>query len=59
MCFENTGAVSLIPNGGDINMIPIANPQVVASAPATSLKDEEVFGGSFFDKIKKGIKYGK
>ena len=55
MCFENTGAVSLIPNGGDINMIPINNPQTVVNAPATTLKDEEVFGGSFFDKIKKGL----
>lgn len=55
MCFENTGAVSLIPNGGDINMIPIANPQTVISAPTTTLKDKEIFGGSFFDKIKKGL----
>ena len=36
-------------------MIPINNPQTVVSAPATTLKDEEVFGGSFFDKIKKGL----
>ena len=43
MCFENTGAVSLIPNGGDINMIPINNPQTVVGAPATTLKDEEVW----------------
>ena len=55
MCFENTGTVSLILNGGDINMIPISNPSVVVSALATTLKDEEIFGGSFFDKIKKGL----
>ena len=24
-------------------------------APTTTLKDEEIFGGSFFDKIKKGL----
>ena len=55
ICFENTGTVSLIPNGGDINMIPIKNPQQVINAPTTALKDEEIFGGSFFDKIKKGL----
>ena len=53
LCFENTGAVSLIPNGGDINMIPISNPQTVIGAPTVTLKDEEIFGGSFFNKIKK------
>ena len=36
-------------------MIPIANPQSVINAPTTTLKDEEIFGGSFFDKIKKGL----
>ena len=55
LCFENTGAVSLIPNGGDINMIPIKDPSVVVNAPTTVLKDEEIWGGSFFDKVKKGF----
>ena len=55
LCFENTGAVSLIPNGGDINMIPIKDPGMVINAPTTALKDDELFGGSFFDKIKKGL----
>ena len=55
LCFENTGAVSLIPNGGDINMILIKDPQQVINAPTTALKDEEIFGGSFFNKIKKGL----
>ena len=55
LCFENTGAVSLIPNGGDINMIPIKDPSVVVNAPTTMLKDEEIWGGSFFDKVKKGF----
>ena len=53
LCFENTGTVSLIPNGGDINMIPIKDPSVVINAPTTTMKDEEIFGGGFFDKIKK------
>ena len=35
LCFENTGAVSFIPNGGDINMIPIRDPSVVVNAPTT------------------------
>ena len=55
LCFENTGAVSLIPNGGDINIIPIKDPSVVVNAPTTVLKDEEIWGGSFFDKVKKGF----
>ena len=53
LCFENTGVVSLIPNGGDINMIPIKDPQQVINAPTTTMNDEEIFGESFFDKIKK------
>ena len=36
-------------------MIPIKDPQQVINAPTTALKDEEIFGGSFFDKIKKGL----
>ena len=36
-------------------MIPIRDPSVVVNAPTTALKDEEIFGGSFFDKIKKGL----
>ena len=55
LCFENTGAVSLIPNGGDINMIPIKDPQQVINVPTTTIKDEEIFGGGFFNKIKKGL----
>ena len=52
---ENTGAVSLIPNGGDINMIPIKDSSVVFNAPTTTMKDEEIFDDGFFDKIKKGL----
>ena len=36
-------------------MIPIKDPQQVINAPTTALKDEEIFGGGFFDKIKKGL----
>ena len=36
-------------------MIPIRDLSVVINVPTTALKDEEIFGGSFFDKIKKGL----
>ena len=36
-------------------MIPIRDPSVVINAPTTTMKDEEIFGGGFFDKIKKGL----
>ena len=53
LCFENTGAVSLIPNGGDINMILIRDPSVVINAPTTTMKDEEIFGGVSLIKSRK------
>ena len=28
---------------------------MVVNAPTTTMKDEEIFGGGFFDKIKKGL----
>ena len=36
-------------------MIPIRDPSVVINAPTTTMKDEEIFGGGFFDNIKKGL----
>ena len=36
-------------------MIPIRDPSVVINAPTTTMKNEEIFGGGFFDKIKKGL----
>ena len=36
-------------------MIPIRDPSVVINASTTTMKDEEIFGGGFFDKIKKGL----
>ena len=34
-------------------MIPIRDLSVVINAPTTAMKDEEIFGGGFIDKIKK------
>ena len=36
-------------------MIPIKDLSVVVNTPTTVLKDEEIWGGSFFDKVKKGF----
>ena len=36
-------------------MIPIRDLSVVINAPTTTMRDKEIFGGGFFDKIKKGL----